>query len=528
MKRTYLISFLVMMSFLPFFAYSITLGDINVYSFLNQPLKAKITLLNFKGTSTTDIKAALAPNSVYKELGLKTTRPLPPLNFVISKENQNYFVVITSPQVISDPIIEFVIEVDDKGQQVYRNYVILLDPAPPVNPASAKLSNTVKSSTPNNIQPISVNDTIKTNQQQTSPLPTALKNLTTSQQNVTAQIKQLPNKTDLTKSSSSPLTSDPSGANNQTNSRANDNVLPLTNDVNLLKEKLITANNFLVALQQKNEMLSFKIQDMQLQITGLQNQLNIREKKLVSLETQIAQMKNNQINTMLPLQTKSDEPSPSFNWFWLIGLISGLAIVAVFYKYLLQDFFSIKKSNQEIEENENCTTSVVENQETGNPSETKTELTKDIDILEARSTEEQIPINPNSVQQDSSIQSHEFDEQTNHEQHDNLQLSDEVFHDDNVLEFQLDADELKTISSKLSDIEAQSQAFSAQMANDEDNSLKNDSAKIDEKIDLAYAYLEFHDIPSAKELLQDVIATGNPQQKQKAEQLLNKIAEQQT
>jgi pilus assembly protein FimV len=125
-------------------AEALTLGQIHVQSFINEPLKA---VIDVNKATTDEIKALrikLADRNAFNKVGVDYTREVQELRFAIVQTPQGTSIEVTSPTSISEPFLSFVIDADWNKGSVSKDYTVLLDPpiytdrfAPPVTPADA-------------------------------------------------------------------------------------------------------------------------------------------------------------------------------------------------------------------------------------------------------------------------------------------------------------------------------------------------------------------------------------------------------
>lgn len=109
---------------------AIGFGDLKVYSYLNEPLVAEISLTGFKDMDTGLLKASLADAKDFVRAGIDRPYFLTYLVFeVLSYENQLLIVVRTSKPV-QVPYLEFLVELSWPDGNLVKDYTVLLDPPP--------------------------------------------------------------------------------------------------------------------------------------------------------------------------------------------------------------------------------------------------------------------------------------------------------------------------------------------------------------------------------------------------------------
>jgi pilus assembly protein FimV len=119
-----------MMSLLaPMGASALGIGDIRLRSTLNQSLSAEIPLVLSGGDSLTDVKITLASPEAFAKAGLERHYFLTKLRFsAVQKPDGSYVIAVSSNDVMREPFVSFLVEVNWPRGRVIREYTVLLDP----------------------------------------------------------------------------------------------------------------------------------------------------------------------------------------------------------------------------------------------------------------------------------------------------------------------------------------------------------------------------------------------------------------
>ncbi|MDX1810754.1 MAG: FimV/HubP family polar landmark protein [Gammaproteobacteria bacterium] len=114
---------------LPGISYALGLGAIQSESTLDQQLKAKIQILGARDLDIQGMEIKLANDAIYKRMGVERNPVVKDLRFSISQNAEGqYFIDVSSANVISEPFVNFLIEVDWNAGRLLREFTILLDP----------------------------------------------------------------------------------------------------------------------------------------------------------------------------------------------------------------------------------------------------------------------------------------------------------------------------------------------------------------------------------------------------------------
>jgi FimV-like protein len=105
------------------------IGDIRLHSALNQSLSAEIPLVLSGGDSLDDVKVSLASPEAFVKAGVERHYFLTRLQFSAARSsNGNYVIRISSRDVIREPFLNFLVEVNWPQGRMLREFTVLLDP----------------------------------------------------------------------------------------------------------------------------------------------------------------------------------------------------------------------------------------------------------------------------------------------------------------------------------------------------------------------------------------------------------------
>ncbi len=105
------------------------IGDIKLHSALNQNLNAEIALFVSGNETAGDIQVKLAPPEKFDEAGIPWNYFLSKIEFKpIVKADGSVVVVLTSNEALTEPFLDFLIEVSWPQGNLYREFTVLVDP----------------------------------------------------------------------------------------------------------------------------------------------------------------------------------------------------------------------------------------------------------------------------------------------------------------------------------------------------------------------------------------------------------------
>src|SRR5690554_163707 len=110
-------------------AQALGLGEIELQSYLNQPLNAEIDVNRAGGVSPDDIIVNLASQRDYERVGLRRDFFLTQLDFNVTTAPDGQLVIsVTSREPVREPYLNFLVEVTWPSGRVMREYAVLVDP----------------------------------------------------------------------------------------------------------------------------------------------------------------------------------------------------------------------------------------------------------------------------------------------------------------------------------------------------------------------------------------------------------------
>jgi pilus assembly protein FimV len=98
----------------PLSSFALGLGEIEVNSYLNQPLKAEIEVVNARPGEIDDLLVSLASRDAFRKAGLDRASDLSKLRFQIEKseDGEKATILVTTKSAIKEPFLNFLIEAD--------------------------------------------------------------------------------------------------------------------------------------------------------------------------------------------------------------------------------------------------------------------------------------------------------------------------------------------------------------------------------------------------------------------------------
>jgi len=110
-------------------AQALGLGQIELQSYLNEPLDAEIVLPQSRGVSPGDVLVNIASDAAYERVGLDRGQFLSKLRFeVVTGTDGNLVVNVSSREPLREPYLNFLLELTWPNGRLMREYAVLVDP----------------------------------------------------------------------------------------------------------------------------------------------------------------------------------------------------------------------------------------------------------------------------------------------------------------------------------------------------------------------------------------------------------------
>jgi pilus assembly protein FimV len=110
-------------------AFALGLGSIQVRSGLNQPLDADIAVTTESPAEAAGLNVSLASAEDFERVGLSRARVTVPIDFSVTTNGRGQPVIhLTTKDIVREPFLDFLVEVNWPKGKLLREYTVLLDP----------------------------------------------------------------------------------------------------------------------------------------------------------------------------------------------------------------------------------------------------------------------------------------------------------------------------------------------------------------------------------------------------------------
>ena len=110
---------------------ALTLNKMQVSSKQNEPLNAVIDVIFSKGDKASNLKPAIASRENYEANGLSRLPIHSDIQIRIEADNNGAKLYLTSNEIVEDPFLDLLIQIDSEKGRVYKEYTVLLEPPAP-------------------------------------------------------------------------------------------------------------------------------------------------------------------------------------------------------------------------------------------------------------------------------------------------------------------------------------------------------------------------------------------------------------
>ncbi|MBS8239043.1 hypothetical protein DYI22_00820 [Marinobacter lipolyticus] len=110
-------------------AQALGLGEIELQSYLNEPLDAEINLRKSQGVEPGDVFVNIASENDYQRVGIDRNQFLTKLQFEVTTSRDGSLIVnVSSREPLREPYLNFLLEVTWPSGRLMREYAVLVDP----------------------------------------------------------------------------------------------------------------------------------------------------------------------------------------------------------------------------------------------------------------------------------------------------------------------------------------------------------------------------------------------------------------
>lgn len=107
--------------------HALGLGTISLESSLNQPLRARIEIIDLGSVSPADISIQMATQQDFERFDLERSAFLSGVSFDIQRTADGVFVLLTSSQVVREPFLNFILDTRWPSGRILSEHTVLLD-----------------------------------------------------------------------------------------------------------------------------------------------------------------------------------------------------------------------------------------------------------------------------------------------------------------------------------------------------------------------------------------------------------------
>ena len=111
-------------------AWALGLGGLTLHSYLNEPFRAEVALLEADAFDDSDVLVGLAPEFEFERLGVSRDFFLTRINFQVESDELGRRVVLTTEAPLREPYLDLVVEARWPDGRLLREYTVLIDLPP--------------------------------------------------------------------------------------------------------------------------------------------------------------------------------------------------------------------------------------------------------------------------------------------------------------------------------------------------------------------------------------------------------------
>ena len=119
-------------------AHAVTLGDARINSFLGEPLDVEIDIIGLAPGQHQDLRLRVANDADFKRLGITYAPYMSQLRFDVVQKGSAWVVRARSTRPISEPFVDFPLQMNWIDGRMIKHYTLLLDPPRRIEPVRVK------------------------------------------------------------------------------------------------------------------------------------------------------------------------------------------------------------------------------------------------------------------------------------------------------------------------------------------------------------------------------------------------------
>ena len=112
--------------------WAVGLGELTVQSYLNQPFRGEVTLLDAESININDLRVELASEDEFIRLGVERVFFLTQVRFEVRTQGAEKQVLLTTEAPVKEPYLDFVMALRWPQGRLLRDYTALIDLPPGV------------------------------------------------------------------------------------------------------------------------------------------------------------------------------------------------------------------------------------------------------------------------------------------------------------------------------------------------------------------------------------------------------------
>ena len=117
----------ILLSFMAPHTLGLSLGSVTVESYLNQPLRLRIEILQLEDTRLDDVIVQMASTDDFVQFGIERVEVLSSVRFRTEELADSAQVLLTSNAIITEPYLRFVLETRWPSGRQLSEHTVLLD-----------------------------------------------------------------------------------------------------------------------------------------------------------------------------------------------------------------------------------------------------------------------------------------------------------------------------------------------------------------------------------------------------------------
>ncbi len=107
---------------------ALTLGEVELHSFINEPLKATLPFLSLSNEELANLSVINAAPEIYEKMDIPYKRIIKRLSIKVKENNHHHYLELTTPVHIKEPMFDVILRIRNGTGEIVHSITLMLQP----------------------------------------------------------------------------------------------------------------------------------------------------------------------------------------------------------------------------------------------------------------------------------------------------------------------------------------------------------------------------------------------------------------